>query len=98
MRERALGGWVFGEPRSNTAKRHPDLVPWEELTEPSREKDREAVTAIPGLLADVGLAVVRVSPNSGTSRHPGGANGHPPPGAGLTGIAGTTPAGSPSAR
>lgn len=85
--ERERGDWTFGDTRDNVAKRHPDLVPWEELTEGSRQKDRETVVAIPGLLADVGLGIVRVSPNPG----PGSANA-------AAGIAGTTPAGSPSAR
>lgn len=58
--ERVGDGWRYGDRRDDAGKRHPDLVPWTRLSEPSREKDREAVRVLPELLAEVGLAIVRI--------------------------------------
>ncbi len=38
---------------------HPEIVPWAQLPEIEREKDRDAVRNIPTVLATVGLAVER---------------------------------------
>lgn len=40
---------------------HPDLVPWEELTDEARAKDVQAVRSIPVILASVGFQVLRAS-------------------------------------
>jgi hypothetical protein len=40
---------------------HPDLVPWEELTDDARAKDVQAVRSIPIILASVGFQVLRAS-------------------------------------
>ena len=70
MAERGSRGWQYG-PRDDVAKHHPDFIPWSELPEAERERDREAVRAIPGMLAEVGLAVLRVGsqgrPDGGAS-------------------------------
>jgi hypothetical protein len=58
--ERSGRGWRFGPARDDAAKRHPSLVPWARLPESEREKDREIIRAMPELLAEVGLAIVRV--------------------------------------
>jgi hypothetical protein len=52
-------GWSYGSARDDAGRKHPDLVPWEELDEPAREKDREPVRELPVLLAGQGLAIVR---------------------------------------
>jgi hypothetical protein len=65
VRERSRHGWSHGETRDEDAKRHPDLVLWRELSDGSRDKDRQAVHAIPALLADVGLGIIRVDPSAG---------------------------------
>jgi hypothetical protein len=59
MAERGSRGWHYG-PRDDAAKQHPDFIDWDELPEAERERDREAVRAIPDMLAEVGLAVLRV--------------------------------------
>jgi voltage-gated potassium channel Kch len=56
--ERTAAGWTQG-PRDDERRTHPSLVPWRELAESEREKDREVVRAIPALLASIGCAVVR---------------------------------------
>jgi len=58
-RSRLRAGWLPG-PRDDTARRHPNLVPWEELDEAARDKDREAVRGIPFLLARAGFRVRRL--------------------------------------
>lgn len=56
--DRLASGWTPG-PRDPIAHTTPYLVPWDELDEPTRDLDREAVRAIPDVLAEAGLAVVR---------------------------------------
>ena len=58
MEEKQRNGWVRGPARDNERKVHPDIVPWEELDEPAREKDRNPVRAIPRLLAAIGFEIV----------------------------------------
>lgn len=56
--ERLADGWTPGDgdaPRCETR----DLVPWDELTREEQEWDREAVRAIPEVLARVGLEIGR---------------------------------------
>ena len=60
--ERSRSGWTWGAERDETAKLHPSLLPWTELPEPEREKDREAVEAMTPILADVGLMAIRSRP------------------------------------
>jgi hypothetical protein len=58
MAERFLDGWQYGATRNDQQKLHPNLVPWEELDESTREYDRKPVMQIPSLLKSVGLHVV----------------------------------------
>ena len=51
-------GWRLGPVRDVSRKVHPLLVPWDQLSEADREKDRNAVRAIPSLLARSGYAIV----------------------------------------
>jgi hypothetical protein len=60
MEEKLKGGWQYGPVKDPVKKTHPCLVPWEELPEDEREKDRQAVRAIPGLLAVVGFEIRRL--------------------------------------
>jgi hypothetical protein len=53
-------GWRFGEVKDAQRKLHPKLVPWNELTEDDRDKDREPVRALPEMLARAGFAIERV--------------------------------------
>ena len=48
-------GWKYRDgPKDPLKKLHPLLVPWHELAEAERQKDRESVLALPELLAAVG--------------------------------------------
>ena len=57
-RERLGLGWRHALERDDRRRMHPDLVPWEQLPEESREKNRRAVRAMPGGLARAGLRAV----------------------------------------
>ena len=57
-------GWTLGE-RSDSDKRHPDLVEWEDLSEVSRAKDREQILALPVQLARAGYDIQRLLPTDG---------------------------------
>lgn len=52
-------GWTRTEGRKDPRRKlHPLLVPWEELDESEREKDRDAFRALPHMLARVGYSLV----------------------------------------
>jgi len=57
VEEKQRNGWVVGTPRDNEKRVHPDLIPWDELDEAAKEKDRNAVRMIPKLLGDSGFAI-----------------------------------------
>ena len=57
--ERLLAGWSRDEERDVDRRRSPYLVEWQSLSSEIRQRDREAVRAIPGLLAEVGLGIGR---------------------------------------
>jgi TrkA-N domain/RyR domain len=57
MHARIAAGWRYGEPRNDALKIHDQLKPWEQLDEPNRDKDRNAVREIPGMLALAGFRI-----------------------------------------
>jgi hypothetical protein len=59
MVERLQNGWRFGATRDTAAKTHDSLVPWSQLPESEREKDRKFVQGWPDVLAEAGFEVVR---------------------------------------
>jgi hypothetical protein len=59
VEERLRQGWRLGPRRDAAEKRSPYLVPWEELSEEVRDLDRDSVRAIPRLLDEAGLVIVR---------------------------------------
>ena len=46
MAERRINGWTHSETRDNERRLHPDLVEYEQLSEKSKDYDREMVTAL----------------------------------------------------
>jgi hypothetical protein len=58
---RTRQGWQHGTVRDDDTRRHPDLVPWEELPEDRRQIDRDRVTALKPVLAAVRYHVVPMS-------------------------------------
>jgi len=63
MREKIAAGWKYGEPRDNERKIHPDLRDWSDLSEPERDKDRNAIRTLPATLRDAGYQVLRLPPS-----------------------------------
>lgn len=59
VEDRLRQGWHLGPRRDVEGKRSPYLVPWDELSEQVRNLDRDSVRAIPRLVAESGLSIVR---------------------------------------
>jgi hypothetical protein len=73
MMERQAMGWTKSAKDSQpdaVARRHPDLVAWEELTDAAREKDREVVRGIPASIAAAGQSIQRERIIDGTGAEP----------------------------
>jgi hypothetical protein len=49
------GGTYDPSPKDPSHKTHPDLVDWEKLAEPEKEKDRDTARNIPAFLAQAGF-------------------------------------------
>ena len=61
VQERRRAGWTYSPgPKNLAGKTRADLVPWEELPEAEREKDRNAVRGLPRFLARAGLQIHRL--------------------------------------
>jgi serine phosphatase RsbU (regulator of sigma subunit) len=61
--EKRLNGWTYGSIKDDIRKTHPSLIPYEELSESEKEKDRQLVKLIPALLQDLKFEACPVSPN-----------------------------------
>ena len=61
--EKRLNGWTFGSNKDDIKKTHPSLIPYEQLNESEKEKDRELVKLIPAFLQDIDYEAFPVSPN-----------------------------------
>lgn len=57
--DRALDGWTPGSPRNDANKVHPNMVPYEELSEADKQKDRDNVNNMIKVLGREGMVVVR---------------------------------------
>ncbi|HZM84655.1 MAG TPA: RyR domain-containing protein [Candidatus Limnocylindrales bacterium] len=55
--EKVREGWRHG-PRDDAKKLHPRLVPWDDLGEPTRTRNRNAVAMLPESLANCGFRIV----------------------------------------
>ena len=61
MADRRRHGWTYATQRDNAAKKHPCLVPWEQLNETERDKDRDAVRNMPLLIEQAGFRVRKLT-------------------------------------
>lgn len=59
-REREAAGWTYGSEKDIDRRTSPYLVPFDELADDVKELDRNAVRAIPDVLARAGLGIDRV--------------------------------------
>jgi len=60
--DKILNGWFFGKIRDDRKKLHPSIIPYDELPEPEKDKDRELVRLIPALLHDIDYEAFPVNP------------------------------------
>jgi hypothetical protein len=58
MAQRTKDGWRYGSPRDDARKLHPSMVPYGDLPDAEKEKDRNAVRNYPKQAAAAGLAIV----------------------------------------
>jgi PAS domain S-box-containing protein len=59
MNEKVSMGWHYGPDTDERKRIHHSIVPWKQLTEDEREKDRNAVRSLPRVLAKVRLKIMR---------------------------------------
>ncbi|MGH3270540.1 MAG: RyR domain-containing protein [Trebonia sp.] len=64
MRERISQGWKYGDIRDPEHKVHPDLRDWSYLSDLAKQKDRDAISKLPGILHDAGFQIRRLPRNS----------------------------------
>ena len=64
-------GWIFGSERDDKLKRHPDLVPYDDLPESEREYDRVLVKGTLQHLVALGYKIVPPSDSADSSAMPG---------------------------
>ena len=60
MADKHLAGYSYGEGRNEDRMLHPDLIPWEELSESDKDKDRDNIRQIPHLLKLQGQKICRM--------------------------------------
>ncbi|HEX4296842.1 MAG TPA: RyR domain-containing protein [Devosia sp.] len=56
---KALTGWRFGPVRDNQQLLHPDMIPYAELSEGAKQKDRDEVASLAPMAALAGEALLR---------------------------------------
>jgi len=61
MQSKLDNGWVYAHKTDKARKLHKCLVPWKELPEEEKIKDRDLVRGIPEILARAGYAIVKSS-------------------------------------
>ena len=59
MNEKLEGGWRYGGKRDDIKKFHPSLVPYDQLSESEKEKDRHTIYQIPEILSLIDFQVNR---------------------------------------
>jgi serine phosphatase RsbU (regulator of sigma subunit) len=61
--DKILNGWYYGKTRDDKKKLHPSIIPYEDLSESEKEKDRELIRLIPALLQDIDYEAFPVNPD-----------------------------------
>jgi hypothetical protein len=59
LKEKSHKGWKYGILRSDHERIHDCLVPWDNLPESQKQKDRNAILSLPAILFKVHLKIVR---------------------------------------
>jgi hypothetical protein len=61
VQERLRSGWIYGNNKDVDKKISPYLVPYDELSDDIKERDRETIRNIPILLEMIGMAIYQIS-------------------------------------
>ena len=56
-RLRIAEGWTYGPARDDTTKKHPDLVPYDDLSESEKEYDRNATIETLKAIVQLGYSI-----------------------------------------
>ncbi|MFZ3376266.1 MAG: RyR domain-containing protein [Chthoniobacterales bacterium] len=57
INDRVRHDWTYSPRRDDARKHHPLLVPWDQLSEPEKEKDRDTIRNLPRLIERAGFRV-----------------------------------------
>ncbi len=57
MKAKLKAGWAYAPETNKPKKHHSALIPWEDLPENEKDKDRNLIRAIPRLLTEIGYTV-----------------------------------------
>jgi len=60
-RKRLRDGWTYGPERNDQAKKHPDLVSYDALSETEKSYDREVVSEVIKVILALGYTIERKS-------------------------------------
>jgi hypothetical protein len=58
MDDKRLQGWTFGKKRDDARQKHPLLIPYGDLPESEKEKDRDSIRQYPKRVAEAGYKIV----------------------------------------
>ena len=61
-RKRFSEGWTYGEKRDDAARHHPNLIPYEQLTEEDKDYDRATAMNAIKLIVALGYSIVPPDP------------------------------------
>jgi hypothetical protein len=61
MQEKQADGWRYGPARDDSKKLHPSIIPYLQLSESEKEKDRNTVRNIPRILSLIDFQIYRRS-------------------------------------
>lgn len=71
VEERKAAGWTPGPVRDIQLKKTPWLIPYDDLPESEKEKDRSAIRLLPSILAQFDLAILPAADDPNTAGTPG---------------------------
>ena len=61
MQEKLSDGWTYGPVRDDGKKIHPSILPFDQLSESEKEKDRNTIRDIPRVLSLIDFQIYRRS-------------------------------------
>ena len=57
-----MNGWKFAKTRDDQKKLHPNMIPYSELSEADKQKDRDSVLKMLDVVRSKGYRIVRSDP------------------------------------